>query len=416
MKSKKIPRVRVNKKTEVKNGKEYHSFVASYTIDGNWKAKQFPTLREAESYAAMKQVELNNEDSKRALMLSDSQLAEAISAFQALGDDYTLKQAVDYFLANHRPPEFTIPFKQAIGLYIDAKEIEGLRPATFTKYRYVLKKFSEQIGEECEVHEITTEKINVFLNKVAIKGTKLTRKTWNNYRNTISAFFVWAGKKDLATSRPWTFNNPVESVNMYQAKQVQEQKPDIITTSPEELREHFTKIMNFQEGALAKFYAVAYFAGVRTTGEMTRLAEKEDEFINLRTGYFNIPASVSKNKEIRKIKISDNLLKWLKAYEDRPLIPEGFLNMKKRLRKQIKLSKNEARHSFISYHVALNRSIGDASLMAGNSERMVKKHYFRLHTQEEGEHFFSLVPDMKSMTCVRDLSCKLGLVEELRVI
>ena len=34
----------------------------------------------------------------------------------------------------------------------------------------------------------------------------------------------------------------------------------------------------------------------------------------------------------------------------------------------------EARHSFISYHVALHRSIGDAALQAGDSEGIVKRH------------------------------------------
>jgi len=49
---------------------------------------------------------------------------------------------------------------------------------------------------------------------------------------------------------------------------------------------------------------------------------------------------------------------------------------------------------FISYHVALHRSIGHATLQAGNSESMVRKHYLNLHTKEDGEAFFAIVPDI----------------------
>lgn len=69
-------------------------------------------------------------------------------------------------------------------------------------------------------------------------------------------------------------------------------------------------------------------------------------------------------------------------------------------RTHFKLRRDETRHSFISYHVAIHRSIGDAALEAGNSESMVRQHYLNLHTREEGEAFFSLVPDMKARRAV----------------
>jgi hypothetical protein len=63
------------------------------------------------------------------------------------------------------------------------------------------------------------------------------------------------------------------------------------------------------------------------------------------------------------------------------------------VRKHFELTHDEARHSFISYHVALHRSIGDAALQAGNSEGIVKRHYLNPHTQDEGSAFFRTVPD-----------------------
>jgi hypothetical protein len=72
----------------------------------------------------------------------------------------------------------------------------------------------------------------------------------------------------------------------------------------------------------------------------------------------------------------------------------------KQARKHFQLSHDETRHSFISYHVALHRSVGDAALQAGNSETVVKKHYLNLRPREEGETFFSIHPDISNKRAV----------------
>ena len=50
------------------------------------------------------------------------------------------------------------------------------------------------------------------------------------------------------------------------------------------------------------------------------------------------------------------------------------------------------RHTFISMFVAKFRSIGEASLQAGNSESIIRKHYLDLKTTEEAELFFGILP------------------------
>jgi len=40
----------------------------------------------------------------------------------------------------------------------------------------------------------------------------------------------------------------------------------------------------------------------------------------------------------------------------------------------------------------MHRSNGDASLEAGNSESIVKRHYLNTHTREEGDEFFRIIP------------------------
>ena len=77
-----------------------------------------------------------------------------------------------------------------------------------------------------------------------------------------------------------------------------------------------------------------------------------------------------------------------------PIIPVNFDRLAKRARKAFKISPDEARHSFISYHVAVHRSLGEAALQAGNSESIIRRHYLNLHSQEEGRKFFGIVPDV----------------------
>ena len=179
------------------------------------------------------------------------------------------------------------------------------------------------------------------------------------------------------------------------AAEIAEQKEETITTSPEDVQRMLTALMRWRGGVLVKCFALAYFAGIRPDGELKRLAARASELVNLRTRVINVPASVSKTKEARQVTISENLAAWLEAFSAFPIIPTNFDRLMKKARAHFGISHDETRHSFISYHVALNRSVGDAALQAGNSESIVKKHYLNTHPREEGERFFSLTPDVK---------------------
>ena len=143
---------------------------------------------------------------------------------------------------------------------------------------------------------------------------------------------------------------------------------------------------------MLRYYALAYFAGIRPT-EVQRMNGRDQELINLKTRTITIPAGISKTRHERHVHISDNLAAWLEATKDRPITPPNFKKMLEVSKKHFGQTHDEARHSFISYHVAVHRSLGDAALQAGNSESIIKRHYLNLHPREEGEQFFRIVPD-----------------------
>ena len=389
-----------------KRGVYYHThLVQGWKEDGKWKKKEFKDIKDAERFAALKRVELENRGRKLHLQstsLDETQIREAEDAINNLGEAYTLRQAVDYFLSNHRPPSHTVSLEDALKLYLEDCERSGTRERTIKQKYSTLMAVSKELDNPL-VHEVTPAKIQQFLRGLRAKGgmTPATRKTWNNYRNDINHFFKWTSESDLATNRPYTFTNPAESISTFTAKQVAEQRRPIAITEPKKLQRRLTALMSWKDGALIKYYALAYFAGIRPDGELTKLAKRENELINIKTRTIHIPANVSKTKEARQVHICDNLLEWLNAYTENPILPVNHSRLIKRSRQAFKLDHDETRHSFISYHVALNRSVGDVALQAGNSEGMVKKHYLNLRPAEEGEAFFRITPDMKAEKAIQ---------------
>lgn len=387
--------------TYKKRGVEYFAYIVrGWKENGIWQRKQFSDLQKAEAFADSMNVTLKNTGRKQALVLTaldEKRIHQAERAFHTLGDAYTLDEAVTFFLRHNRPPEFTITVREGLKHYIDEKEAEGVRATTTKKTSMILKSFAKHAGNPL-VHTVTEESITTYLKSLkALDGvTTAKKKTWNNHRNELASFFLWAGKRDLATNRPWTFSNPTENVAAHSVKRVAEQRPDIATTTPDRTKELFTYLVNYKEGRLVKWFALAYFAGIRPStddGELAKLSQREDELINLTTGRIMLPADVSKTKDSRPVIISDNLKAWLQAYEGFPIMPTNLKNDYRKVRSKFGLQNDETRHSFISYHVALRRSIGDTALQAGNSERMIKKHYLDHHSKNEGQAFFSIVPN-----------------------
>ncbi|MDA0348641.1 MAG: hypothetical protein O3C20_14700, partial [Verrucomicrobia bacterium] len=333
---------------EIKNGRGYASYlVQGWKENGKWQRKKFKERKDAERFVALKHVELENQGRAQRMLLSpltEEQHLQAIEAFDKLGETYSLAQAVEYFLENHRAPEFTIRFSDAVVSYLGERERDGLRDRSMVQSKSVLRQFTT-FANDCLVHQVTPQLVESFLRGLRAKDgvSPAKRKTWNNYRNSLNHFFAWAGESDLSTQRPWIFNNPASQVRIYSAKQVDEQRDEISTTSPEDVQNLFSALMRWRGGVLVKCFALAYFAGIRPDGEMKRLAARSSELINLKTGVIKIPANVSKTKESRQVNISPNLRKWLVAFDAAPVIPTNFDRLMKQARAHYGLQHDETR-------------------------------------------------------------------------
>jgi hypothetical protein len=388
--------------TYTKRGVEYFCYmVRGWKADGVWQRKQFKDQAKAEAYAHSVNINLRNEGQQRMLIhtsMNEEQVNQAEKAYRTLGDTYSMNEVVDFFLKHNRPPEFTINILDGLKLYVDEKEREGVRATTLKKTKMIIKAFADATDNQL-IHKVTEADIKSYLNSRRAKDgiSAAKKKTFNNHRNELSSFFKWAGKTDLSTNRPWTFNNPTDNIPAFSNKRVAEQRPDIAITSPETTRELLGYVMNYKGGMLAKWFALAYFTGIRPStdeGELVKLSRRENELINMTTGTIMLPANMTKTKDNRQVTISKNLRLWLEAYEGMPIVPANLKNDYAKIRKKFNLQSDETRHSFISYHVAVSRSIGDTALESGNTERIIKNHYLNHRSPKLGAQFFSIVPDI----------------------
>jgi hypothetical protein len=75
-----------------------------------------------------------------------------------------------------------------------------------------------------------------------------------------------------------------------------------------------------------------------------------------------------------------------------PIIVGNFQKRRQKFRDRFKLTHDVLRHTFISMFVAKVRSIGEAAIQAGNSESIIRKHYFDLKSLSEADEFFGILP------------------------
>jgi integrase len=386
------------------DSKGYTAFmVQGWQENGKWKRKQFKDEDKAKSFAAIKQVAMENKGRDQRMILSSLTQEHhdaAVSAIDRLGGAYTLADAVEFFLKHHRPPEFTIRLRDALKLFLDEKERDGLRLRTQQALKASIERFIKAVDNPW-THEVTHQQVEGYLRglRSADGQKKASKKFWNNTLNDLRGFFAWSATADKTTNRPFTFENPAATVRSYDARQVrEEQNARPITTELARVQRIFSALYRWKGGAMVRYFSLAYFAGIRPM-EIQRMAGREAELINLKTRIITIPANISKTRHERHVTISDNLAAWLEAFPP-PLTCGNFGRMLSAVKKHFKITHDEARHSFISYHVAAYRSLGDAALQAGNSESIIKRHYLNLHPREEGGLFFRIVPDKERRRAV----------------
>jgi integrase len=310
--------------------------------------------------------------------LTDELLPESRFAFSRL-NGHRLSDAVDFFLKHHPADSVNINLSAAVTAYLS--DCEGrIRQRTLTQKKSALDQFAEAVGR-VSVRNISTELVAKHLSRLRSRDgvNPAAPKTYNNTRVDLLTFFAWCQSKP----RQWVSFNPVSDIpaRLIEIGEIKTLNLDAC----EKLMRH---VEQYHGGKLVPFFALALFAGIRPAGELTKL---NANLIDVENGLIRIPPSVSKVKRARQIKIRTNLAQWLKRFPG-PILPVNHDRDIRKIRKTFKLSHDVLRHTFISALVMSEGSFAEAAIESGNSERIIRDHYFGAMTKSEAKEFWSIQP------------------------
>jgi hypothetical protein len=357
--------------------------------DGKRHRRKFEEEKGAKLFASEKEIELIN--GARSIRhaetkLSYEQLAEAEACVTRLGTRYNLSQCVDFFLQHFHSPEFQISVGQASVRFRGALEGQ-VRDRTLVQLKSTLDQFerflSHRASGETFLHEVTTADVEGFLRSVRAKDgvNPATRKTWNNYRGDLHQFFEWCTDKQ----RRWLSANPAADVTRFKID-----REHIEVLPIKKARELMKYVAEVKGGKLARYFAVALFAGIRPGGEMLKLA-LDPKAIDQENGVIRISAAMAKTRKPRQVTIQGNLRKWLATFPG-DLIPPNSDRDLKAIRKRFALTHDVLRHTFISMHVAAFKSFAETAVESGNSEKIIRDHYFNAASFKEANAFWRISP------------------------
>jgi len=373
--------------------------VVSYRVAGwllgerirkNFKTRELAII--GRGVLELKQAQAHSDLRVTSTFLTEPQLREAEAAFLKLkARERSLTFYLDFGLENHREPKTTHPLAEAVVSYLAerTKDVEqkAICQRQHDAIRIEMTLFKDYFASPSigvhSVGDLTEAKLLEYIRKGNAKA-----RTQNNRRALLSTFFKYA------CTQGWLAANPLAAVKRCRVDHCRGSAPAITSKQAAELMAHVESVHG---GALVPFFALCLFAGIRPNGELSKLPAAD---VRIENDSIIIEPRVSKVNMRRLITIQPNLAAWLEAYplDKYPIVPSGMKNLRGKLtqiRQQFKLGHDVLRHTFISMHVAKFRSMGDTALQAGNSEKIIRRHYLNVTTQQEADAFFDIRPSKK---------------------
>ena len=268
-----------------------------------------------------------------------------------------------------------------------------------------LKRFTDAVSGN--IADVTVTDITRFLDGLK----KLGPVSKNGIRRNIVTLFVFAKKQG--------YLHPDRKTAAEQTESFKEPETEIKIFTPEEMQ----SLLLTAHARILPLIAIGGFAGIRSA-EVARL---EWQDIKWDRGHIEIAGKKAKTAARRLVPLSDNLKAWLAPWrnETGPILTitdaSGALGdtaVKAKIPGGWR--QNALRHSFISYRVALTGDVARTSLEAGNSPRMIFRHYREIVDEEATKAWWSIHPPegwqppwlkpsirerLKNLSCHRDNPC-----------
>lgn len=323
-------------------------------------------------------------------------IGPAIKRLKTKYPDANVAVAVDWLVANYRPPKNTLTLEKALEHYLaDAArryDTGSLSKPQFDRIGYAMAQLEGHFGKDEPLVNLGTARLQDFLRKTTrAKDGSLaySNKTWVNRRGYLTAF------AEYCRLEGWLDDNPASGIRNYKKKDLPTPEPSIL--SVEQAAKLMAYLETYEGGRLVPFYALCLFAGIRPDWDNGEISKLKPEHFNLAQRQLKLPGEITKTGKTRIVVLQPNLLKWLRAYPltKMPITFVGFETLHVRARQKHKLGHDVLRHTYCSMLVGKYRSVADTALQAGNSESVMWSNYLNLVNQSVANKFWQIVPKHK---------------------
>jgi len=367
-------------------------FTVSYHEGAHRRLKQFAALDDARREAKTIVERLNagqgeilalsgkDRDSfqhaKAKLRALDIPLADAIDEYAAAKKiGVPLLAAAKFYREAHssRLPDKTV--SDIVAEFLLAKETDGRSIRYLQDCKARLERFSRDF--RVNLKDVRTQELDAWL-----RGLKVAPRTRNNFRTVIRSLFSFARDAGYLLK-----GKPTEAESTTVAKQGD---GEIEVFSPEE----FSALLLAADSHLLPFLIFGGMAGLRSA-EILRLKWED---VNWPESVIEIHGRISKTGGRRLAPLVPAAAAWLNSYKNArgPVI--GHIKLYERVEKLsesagVPWKQNALRHSFCSYRMATLKDAPRVSYEAGNSVRMIQRHYDKVVTESQGKLWFSVLPE-----------------------
>ena len=259
--------------------------------------------------------------------------------------------------------------------FLAAKKEDGCS----LRYRQDCKARLERFARCFKVNlkEVQTLELDTWL-----RSLKLSPRTRNNFRGVINSLFSFARDAGYLTK-----GKPTEAEVTAVAKQGD---GEIEVFTPEE----FSKLLETADAHLLPFLIFGGMAGLRSA-EILRL---KWESVNWAEGIVEIQGKVAKTGARRLAPLVPAAIEWLKSFMTERGSVIGRIKLYDRLEKlsesaSVPWKQNALRHSFCSYRMATLKDAPRVAYEAGNSVRIIQRHYDKVVSESRGKAWFALLPE-----------------------
>jgi integrase/recombinase XerD len=385
---------------KIKERRNKENAITSYMVDcgmmkdssGKGRRVRFfyKTRAEAETKQGLMRVKRTNEG-ESAFGMSANNRADANAALELLAPcNVSLRQAAEFYLAHLDVVRSKKTADDVVTELLEAKRQDGRAERYLRDLRHRLRAFAKSPEfQQVAIHEVTADKIDGWLRR--LEGGPVNR---NNYRRLLSVLFSFAIK------RRYALKNPVADVEVANVEVV---KPGILTI--DEAR----GLLEAATPDFAPVIALGLFAGLRPESEIWRL---EWHHVDLEERLIEI----NKSKNVashRHVRISDNLLAWLKPHAKKKgpitLANEPYFRRMRETRERAAAAMEQKnlsaknlrewpsdclRHSYASCHYAAFKNAADTAeqLGHGGNLQMFFRHYRNRIKEADALAFWQILP------------------------